>query len=351
MKDRSSHIHHHLIYRLKRKTWHHKRLIPIVFVVFAVLIGLAVGVISLQKKQEQMQLIAQNQVNVGSGYRDITYQGKRYRYNTRITTILFAGVDSDEPLVPTARFTVAPRADSISLIVLDEYHHRMTLIALNRDTMTKIRRYTLNGRDRGMFTDHLGYAYTYGDGGTVSCSNLCEAVSQLLYSIPVNEYIVTSRAALPMLGKIIGPVKVTIPNNDLFDLDSSFEAGKQVIIDAANLEFFVRSRDTAVDLSNVGRMERQQAYISAAIEQIKYLFETNPSEMWNTVETAERSLITNITRSRYLDLLRVLKNTTYTKNDYYTPEGSQVVGAEHDQFYPDEAALLSKIVDIFYIKQ
>ncbi len=351
MKESNSHKRHHFIYRLKRKIWHHKRLIPIALLVFAVLVSLAVWVVYSQNQQAQMQLYSQNQVNVGSGYRDITYRGKQYRYNNRITAILFAGVDSDEPLVPTARFTIAPRADSISLIVLDEYHHRMTLIALNRDTMTKIRRYTMNGRDRGLFTDHLGYAYTYGDGGAVSCNNLCEAVSELLYSVPVNEYIITSRAALPMLGKIIGPVNVTIPNNDLFDLDSAFEAGKQAIIDADNLEFFVRSRDTAKDLSNVGRMERQQAYIDAAIGQIIDLFEINPSEMWNTVETAEKSLITNITRSRYLDLVRVLKDTKYTKNDYYTPEGSQVVGAEHDEFYPDEAALLSKVVELFYIEQ
>jgi anionic cell wall polymer biosynthesis LytR-Cps2A-Psr (LCP) family protein len=351
MKDSSSQGHHHLIYRLKRKIWHHRRLIPIAFFVFAVLVGLAVGIVYVQNKQAQMQLSAQNQVNVGSGYRDITYQGQQYRYNNRISTILFAGVDSEEPLVSNVRFTVAPRADSISLIVLDEYHHRITLIALSRDTMTKIRRYTLSGRDRGLFTDHLGYAYTYGDGGEASCDNLCEAVSQLLYSVPVNEYIVTNRAALPLLGSIVGPVNVVVPNDDLAVVDPSFSAGNLVTIDASNLEFFIRSRDTEMDLSNVGRMERQKTYINAAIEQIRSLFETNPSEMWNTVETAEKSLITNITRSRYLDLLRILKNTAYDHDDYYTPEGSQVVGAEHDEFYPDEAALLSKVIDIFYIKK
>ena len=351
MNENNSYSHHHLSYRVKRTIRNHKGLIPIALLIFAVLIGLAAWFVYSQNQQAQMQLSSQHQVNVGSGYRDITYQGQQYRYNNRITTILFSGVDSNDPLVQTARFTIAPRADSISLIVLDEYHHRMTLIALSRDTMTKIRRYTLNGRNRGLFTDHLGYAYTYGNGGAVSCNNLCEAVSQLLYSIPVNEYIVINRMTLPMLANVIGPVNVTVPNNDLFVLDSAFAAGKQVIIDAANLEFFVRSRDTAEDLSNVGRMERQQAYINAAIDQIQNVFETNPSEMWNVVENAKKCLLTNITRSRYLDLLRVLKNTAYTKYDYYTPAGNQVVGAEHDEFYPDEAALLSKVIDIFYIKQ
>ena len=349
MKESSS--RHRLTHSYKRSPRHHHQLIPIAILVFAILIGLIAGFVYLQHKQAQMQLTSQNQVNVGSGYRDIVYQGKQYRYNNRITTILFSGVDSDDPLASTARYTIAPRADSISLIVLDEYHHRMTLIALNRDTMTKIRRYTLNGRDRGLFTDHLGYAYTYGDGGAASGSNLCEAVSQLLYSIPVNDYIITNRASLPMLGEIIGPVNVIVPNDDLAGLDPSFASGKQAAIDASNLEFFVRSRDTAEDLSNVGRMERQQAYINAAIGRIKDLFETNPSAMWNNVEAAEKNLMTNITRSRYLDLLRALKNTVYDDTDYYTPAGSQVVGVEHDEFYPDEAALLSKVIEIFYIRK
>ena len=331
--------------------WRNKRLIPLAVLVVAIVAGAAFWVISLQQNQEQYQVAAQHQVNVGSGYRDISYQGKQYRYNSRITAILYAGVDSDGPLKQSARFTTAPRADSISLIVLDEFHHKMTVIALSRDTMTKIRRYTLNGRNRGMFTDHLGYAYTYGNGGAISCQNLCEAVSELLYGVPVNEYIVTNRSSLSLLGEIIGPVELTVPNDDLAKLDAAYSAGRQVTIDGSNLETFVRSRDTTEDLSNVGRMQRQQAYINGAVERIRKLLKNSPNDAWSKVESAEEFMQTNITRSRYLDLIRVLNNTAYDEKNYYMPEGSQVVGADHDEFYPDQEALLSKVIEIFYLEK
>ena len=51
----------------------------------------------------------------------------------------------------------------------------MTILSINRDTMTDIRRYTMNGNDKGLYTTHIGYAYSYGDGGKVSCESLCEA--------------------------------------------------------------------------------------------------------------------------------------------------------------------------------
>jgi len=46
-----------------------------------------------------------------------------------------------------------------------------------------------------------------------------------------------------------------------------------------------------------------------------------------------------------------MKNTTFSNRDYYIPEGEQVAGKYHDEFYPDESSLLAKVIDIFYIKQ
>ena len=57
-----------------------------------------------------------------------------------------------------------------------------------------IRRYSRSGSDMGTYVSHLGYAYSYGDGGEVSCEDLREAVSNLLGGIPVNEYAVTNRS-------------------------------------------------------------------------------------------------------------------------------------------------------------
>ena len=346
---RGTHRRRGLKRRIKHLLHKYRWLGPCALIALVIVVAGAAWMITSVSRQQAMRVTAASQFNIGSGYRDITYQGKSYRYNSRITSILYAGVDSDEPLTRLGKFTMAPRADSISLVVLDEFHHRMTVIALNRDTMTPIRKYTLDGFDRGMIRDHLGYAYTYGDGGEISCRNVCEAVSELLYGIPVNEYVVTNRASLETMAEIVGDVTVTVPNDDL--ADEGFSAGTQAVIDASNIEAFVRSRDTARDLSNVGRMARQQAYINGAVEQIRNLVFDDPSGAWRRMEAAEDFMQTNITRSRYLDLARVLKNTTYDERDYFTPEGEQRVAEDHDRFYPDEEALLAKVIEIFYIEK
>ena len=338
-----------LKHNIKRTLLRHRWLVPAILIAVFVLAGTSLWMVRSVRSQTGLRVTAGAQFNAGSGYRDVVYQGKKYRYNNRITTILYAGVDSDGALIPNKEYTSAPRADSISLVALDELNGRMTIIALNRDTMTGIHKYTLDGKDRGLFKDHLGYAYTYGEGGEVSCRNLCQSVSNLLYGIPVNEYVVTNRASIPTIAELVGDVTVVVPNDDL--ADEGFRAGETAVIDGDNLETFVRSRDTAEDLSNVGRMERQRAYINAAAEQIRVMLTERTTEVWDRLEQAEESVQTNITRSRYLALARAVRNTSYGDDDYYQPEGTQVVGKRHDEFHPDQDVLLQKVIDIFYIEK
>ena len=63
---------------------------------------LAVAGIFIYKEmqsQKAMQISAGNSHNVGSGFRNITYNGEKYEYNNRITTILYAGVDSEKAAI------------------------------------------------------------------------------------------------------------------------------------------------------------------------------------------------------------------------------------------------------------
>lgn len=86
----------------------------------------------------------------------------------------------------------------------------MSILALNRDTMTEIRRYTRTGEDMGTYVSHLGYAYSYGDGGEVSCEDLKEAVEKLL-GISIDEYVVTNQSSITSINDLVGGVTVTVP--------------------------------------------------------------------------------------------------------------------------------------------
>lgn len=310
-RSHSGHRHHHgLKHWLRRWRRHHMRAMITLAVMVLFMVGLGAWMLANYRGMSRFAVLSQQDVPSSEDYREVAYRGKRYRYNRRLTTLLYAGIDSFDPIESKTAYTSAPRADSIALVLLDSRNQKLSILALNRDTMTDIHKYTVDGKDRGTFTDHLAMAFAYGDGGEVSCENLCRAVSDLLFGVPVDGYIASNRASLPFIGKALGPVEVTVPNDDL--AEQGFKAGDLAVVDDTNIELFLRSRDTGVDLSNTGRMDRQRAYIAGAMDKVTSLLTRDVDAGWQLMERSENSVTTDITRNRYLDLIRILKNVKYT---------------------------------------
>lgn len=334
--------HHH------RKKYSRKLLYGTAAVCLGTAAILGVLFYQAQEQQKKLQIRADNSHDTGSGYRDIVAEGKHYRYNSLITTILYAGVDSTGKMEETLQYGNKARADVISLVVLDKKHGKLTLIPVSRDTMTEVRRYSMNGNDNGLYTTHLGYAYSYGDGGKVSCENLCEAVSLLFGGIPIREYVVTNQDSMPYLNGLVDGITLTMPNGDLEDQYPEFAEGAQVTLDEENVRTFLQYRDTEEDFSNEGRMERQKAYATAYIEKVRQMDSTDMEDAWGDLENMEDYLQTSITRNQYLDLADLVKNTEFSEESFITIEGEDQMGELHDEFYPDREALEKLILETFY---
>lgn len=331
--------------RRSKKDW---KLIRFIVILSAVVLAvLGAGIFISQKKQASLHVTAENSVNMGSGYRNVSYQGKKYRYNELVTAVLYAGIDS-EGIVEKTGYTDAPRADSIYLAVLDKKKKKMSVVGLSRDTMTEIRRYTVTGKDRGTYVSHLGLAYTYGDGGEVSCENLREAVSGLIGGLSIDEYVVTNRSSLPYINRLVGGVTVTVPNEDLEMLGTDFQEGRQVKLDDTTVETFLRWRDTNGTFSNEGRMERQRAYINAYVAQFQKVLQKDTEGIWKQVQKMDQYLQTSITKNQYLKMANLMTQITFGEDDYYRLEGENREGSLHDEFYPDEAALQELVLKLFY---
>ncbi len=346
--DRNKH-HMRGFHRVKRWIRHNQKTLA-VGTVLGVIVAAVLGVWLYQTLQEQRErhITADNSVNMGSGYRNLTYKGKRYQYNSLITTVLYAGLDSEGEMTVNDAYGIAPRADSIQLAVLDKKNKKMTVLAINRDTMTEIRRYSMNGRDRGMAVNHLCMAYVYGDGGKKSCELLREAVSNLLGGIPITEYVVSNRTSLPYINDLVGGVTVTVPNDDLVDKDPRFEKGATVTLDASNIEMYVRFRDLSRHFANEERMERQKSYITAYVSKLQDLLRREPEAAWKQIDSMDTHLQTSITKNKYLDLVNLLNSVNFADSDYCVLEGEDQAGEFHDEFYVDEEALQEKIIELFY---
>lgn len=341
--------HRNRIFRRIRRWFRHNRntIIGAAFLGAVVLLGLLFWTYKTMQEQNSRHVTAGNSVNMGSGYRNIKYKGKRYQYNSLVTSVLYAGLDSDG-LLETTGYTNASPADSIYLAVIDKKNEKLTIICLNRDTMTEIRRYTASGQVRDTYVSHLCLAFSYGDGGKASCENLRYAVSNLLGGIPITEYVVTNRSALPYINDLAGGVTVTVPNKDLEDVDPIFQEGARVKLDDSNIETFLRTRDIDVDFSNEGRLERQREYITEYIKQFWDVLQHEPEATWDGIQRMDDYLLTSITKNKYLGLVNLLNKVSFADSDFYLPEGEDRLGAYHDEFYVDRAALQEKVLELFY---
>lgn len=300
------------------------------------------------RMQNQYHVTSDKTADMGSGYRNITYNGKEYQYNSLITNILYAGVDSTGKMEASVQYGDQARADSIALVALDKKNQKMTVMAISRDTMTDIHRYTLDGKDRGAGESHLGFAYTYGDGGEASCENLVRAVSDLFGGIPIQEYVVTNQTSMPYLNDLVGDVTVTVPNDDLAQRYPKMVTGAIVTIDDENVTDYLHYRNTEQDFSNDGRIQRQESYITAYIPKAKQQLQQDLNGTWEKLQEMEDYLQTSITKNKYLDLASLMEQIDFSENDYYRLEGEDRAGEMHDEFYPDMQILQEKIIELFY---
>ena len=310
----------------------------------------ALGILAWQnqRQQESLQIKAGNSHDVGNSFREITYKGKKYRYNSLVKTILYAGIDEEGVLKSSKQYGNKGRADTIAVVVFDKQSRKISILSINRDTMTQIRRYSLNGNDNGLYTSHIGYAYSYGDGGKVSCENLREAVSLLLGGIPIADYIVTSQASMPYINDIAGGITLTVPNDDLEAQYPEMAEGNTITLDDSNIEAYLRYRDTDEDFSNEGRLQRQKAYATAYIDKLKTMSTGDLEDKWTKLSDMEDYLQTSITRNKYLDLVSLIQDLDFSDENYDQLAGQDQQGELHDEFIPDEDALQEEIIKLFY---
>lgn len=314
-----------------------------------VLVGLAAAVVvNKLKEQKNYHVTGANSVDVGAGYRYTEYNGKKYQYNNRVTTLLYAGLDSFDELKQTATYGDKARADSIMLIVLDEASKKMSVVAINRDTMTEVHRFSRNGGDLGTYVTHLGYAYANGDGGTASCENLKTAVSTLFNNLPIDGYMVSNQTSIVMINDLVGGVTVTVPNNDLATKYPELTEGNIVTLDESNVRAYVQQRDTAVDFSNEGRIERQKSFVLSFMDEFGTLVKENSTQVWDELEECSDWMQIDITKNRYLSLADAFSQTNLAPDSYYILEGEDQLGEFHDEFYYDEDALQELIIKLFY---
>lgn len=348
-----SHGSHHTHHRHRSKEQKRKEKIANVLTVGLIaLIVVIIGLIIVRGlRDKEVDTKAERESTTGA-YREITVDGKKYEYNSRIKSVLYIGIDSEGPITTNKAYGDAPRSDVLMLMVMDEYQKKLSVISFNRNTMALMRQYDVEGNRLSPAEKQLAFAFAGGEGGKNSAQITADAISDLLGGIPVDRYVVMNRSSIPYINQLLGGVTITLPDNSLADRFPDLKKGATVTLTDEQAEAFVRYRESDKAFSNNERMERQKIFLLACIDKMQDSLLDNAEATYDKVNDSEMAdyVMTNITRSQYLNYVNVLGNLNLSEPNFYIPEGGDDNSEELEKHYINEDSLTKILLDVFYLE-
>ena len=276
----------------------------------------------------------------------ISYNGKQYKFNNKIKTYLFLGIDNDNPVSKAKDGISGGQSDAIFLLVEDIEKEEFSIIAINRNAMTMIDVYDTNGDYVGQAKLQLCLQHGYGDGMKTSCNRSVDAVSRLFYDLPINGYMSINMGAIDKMNDAIGGVEVTVLD-DLQDKSRGVDLkkGETKVLNGNEAYVYLRKRDVDEFNSATYRMERQKQYLTNFFKKAADVTERNQSTVLGIYRSIEEYLVSNID---FADFLSEAAEYEFPESNMYTVQGEMVMGEEFEEFYVDEDALYDLVINVFY---
>lgn len=333
-----------------------KALKRIVLVLIALLLVMAVAVVgTFEFLKYQGKKSALPDVKQNSNYVEIIeYDGKRYKYNENIFSVAFLGVDREEFLSADETDFVGA-SDAMMVITVDVKTGDARVIALPRDIMVQMDTFVDGSDEIRREEEHQLYlAYSYGDGGELSCQNAVDAISRVLYNVTIQKYYALDLSGITALNDAIGGVvlksKYDFPQYDI-------KTGDVVTLKGDMAESYVRSRDTDTITASLDRLDRQVQYVESFVSQITPAVLVDFSKVSQLYNIGSEYSQTNLSASdaAYLASLLISKGTfnfeTYTIDGEMKGYDDETLDdTVHAAFYPDEESVMQTVLDVFYTR-
>ena len=276
----------------------------------------------------------------------VTYNGKKYRYNSHLSNYLLLGIDTEGEIAQEKETLSGGQSDAIFLVSYDRKEETAQILAIPRDTMTTIYIYNIDGTYVTPQTDHLTLQYAYGDGREMSCKITRDAVSNLLYGVPIIGYTAINLDSIPLLVDTVGGVTLTVPDDSMEEVNPEYKKGAEITLTSETAENYIRYRDTHSHHQALVRTERQKSFINAFADRVLELQAQDPHTVTDIYETIKPHMVTNMSNDIFLDLAGAKR-----VGEIRTIPGEGVATDLFDEYHVDDKALYELILDVFYIEE
>ena len=278
------------------------------------------------------------------------FDGKNYKIKDNMEVILIMGIDDRED-IGSSQFAIHnSQADVLYVYAVDHKNKTYQAIQLNRETMTGIQTYNADGTKDTIAEAQICLAHSYGKTEQGRCLNTVDAVSGLLFNMRVDHYISLRMDAISILNEQVGGVTVTVPAG-LEAADPAFKEGAKVKLQGKQAELFVRSRMSLENDTNEFRMERQQIFMKAWMEQANAKMDSDSGFALGLVLSLSDYMTSDMSANALSDLANQLKeyeNLGTVKTIGETLLESEAKISAFREYYVDSDDLERKVIDLFY---
>ena len=310
-------------------------------VAFAVTQMIAAGGQSLKEASKPQNIQTVEEADTADDGLTVEYQGKKYRYNEDIVSIVVMGYDRRKDVSETG---AAGQADAVMVVALDTRSGQMRVIGVPRDTMVDVDE-NVGDAFLGQDKMQIALAFSYGDGYETSAQNVVRAVSRVLYNMPMNYYFALDMNGIGPINDAAGGVTVTplssIPN-------TAIVKDVPIKLYGNNAMRYVQYRDTSQLTSSLDRQARQSQYLKAFFSQVVGNAAGDPGILIGLYQTATEYSTTNLELSEFSYLAATLVEHGMSELDVVTLAGEAVKGEQYVEYHLDQEAVYETVLDVFY---
>ena len=329
----------------KKKNLKKKLLIAIILLLACALAFLFYKV-QLESKNEVIPEAGSSQ-NAVKPLTALEHNGEKATLKRHTDTVLLIGTDNfseNSEKSEVELFYNYQQSDLLVVLAFDNDNKTVTPFQVNRDTMASVPWLSVNGLVGGHVTEQIALSHTYGSGGNDSCENTRNAVSELLYNLPIDNYLGFTMDAVPIMNDLVGGVTVIL-NEDIPALGDNFVQGAEITLHGQTALKFVRTRELEGVHGNVERMSRQRQYVAGFTESARETAEKNPDLAVDAFKAIDKYLTTDLTVNDISEIVERLCN--YEILPVVSPDGELKLGEEFVEFYVDDDSLWQNVKTVF----
>ena len=278
----------------------------------------------------------------------VKYNGQVYAYNEDILTFLIMGIDKTKDVKEVAEGTNGGQADALFLVVLNPHDDSLSVIGINRNTMTDVSVYDNNGSFVNTVKAQIAVQHGFGNGVEESCEYEVNAVQHLFYEMPIHGYAAINMSAIGPLTDMVGGVDVVALEDVKSGNSTVIKEGEEVHLEGDLAFAYIHNRDTKEFGSADHRLERQKQFITTYLQKVKQKTKEDIGFPISVYQAIAPQTVTSLTVDEMTYLVSIAKDYSFDENYLYTLKGETKQGDVFEEFYVDETDLFELILKVFY---